>query len=335
MALLNACPMGFYAPSTLVHQALRVGVEVLPPCLKNGGWECTLEPALPAGVRPAGRGRAAQQAARLRIGWKHIRGLGERAREALQAARAEGPFTSIEDVVRRARLTRAEVLHLARAGAFEAFEPGRYRAAWEALRVAGDTLPLAPAWRDGQGGDGEVAGAAGQGWPGGQGGRPGKLDGSAGPGGPSGAAGPLPFDPRELEGDELIFLDYLATGISTRGHPMRHLRTRLEAAGVIDSRGLERLEDGARCVVAGLAVARQHPMTAKGTVFVLLEDEHGFINVIVPARLFERNREVVSHSPFLLVEGTFERDGRVRNIVGRRFRRLDARPIVHRSRDFR
>ena len=335
MAMLNAWPMGFYAPSTLVHQAMRDGVEVLPPCLKNGGWECTLEPALPAGVRPAGRGRAAQQAARLRIGWKHIRGLGERAREALQAARAEGPFTSIEDVVRRARLTRAEVLHLARAGAFEAFEPGRYRAAWEALRVAGDTLPLAPAWRDGQGGDGEVAGAAGQGWPGGQGGRPGKLDGSAGPGGPSGAAGPLPFDPRELEGDELIFLDYLATGISTRGHPMRHLRTRLEAAGVIDSRGLERLEDGARCVVAGLAVARQHPMTAKGTVFVLLEDEHGFINVIVPARLFERNREVVSHSPFLLVEGTFERDGRVRNIVGRRFRRLDARPIAHRSRDFR
>ncbi len=308
MAMLNAWPMGFYAPSTLVHQAMRDGVVVLPPCLRDGEWECTLEPAVSVGEsdgratsrargsRSAAAGSFPQRAACLRIGWKHIRGLGERARQALVTARAEGPFVSIDDVVRRARLTRAEVLHLARAGAFEAFEPGRYRAAWEALRAVGDTLPLAPARQD---------------------------------------PGPLPFDPCELEGEELIFLDYLATGISTRGHPMRHLRARLEAAGVVDSSGLEQLEDGARCVVAGLVVARQHPVTAKGTVFVLLEDEHGFINVIVPARLFERNREVVSHSPFLLVEGTFERDGRVMNIVGRRFRRLDARPITHRSRDFR
>ena len=325
MALLNAWPMGFYAPSTLVHQAMRDGVTVLPPCLRDGAWECTLEPAAAAaaaagvagvggaatwrgeepaslaggtiaGGATAGGGRRDVPA--LRIGWKHIRGLGERAREALQAARAEAPFTSIDDVVRRARLTRAEALHLARAGAFEAFEPGRYRAAWEALRTAGDLLPLAPAQRDA-------------------------------------LHGPLPFDPRELEDEELIFLDYMATGVSTRGHPMRHLRARLEAAGVVDSRGLERLEDGERCVVSGLVVARQHPATAKGTVFVLLEDEHGFINVIVPARLYERNRETVNYSPFLLVEGTFERDGRVLNIVGRRFRRLDTRPIAHRSRDFR
>ncbi len=116
---------------------------------------------------------------------------------------------------------------------------------------------------------------------------------------------------------------------------MRHLRARLEAAGVVDSRRLRTLEDDEPCVVAGLVVARQHPATAKGTVFVLLEDEHGFTNVIVPARLYERSRETVNHSPFLLVEGRFERDGRVLNVVGRRFRRLDARPIAHRSRDFR
>ncbi|HEX6938781.1 MAG TPA: error-prone DNA polymerase [Longimicrobiales bacterium] len=303
MALLNAWPMGFYSPSTLVHQAMRDGVEVRPPCLRDGAWECTLE----APARAAGSGGRAGVPA-LRIGWKHIRGLGERAREALQAARAEGPFTSIDDVVRRAGLTRAEVLHLARAGAFEAFEPGRYRAAWEALRAAGDLLPLAPAYRDA-----------------GRGGAHGAENGGT----------PLPFDPRELEGDELIFLDYIATGVSTRGHPMRHLRARLDAAGVVGSRGLDDLENGDRCVVAGLIVARQHPATAKGTVFVLLEDEHGFINVIVPARLYEQNREIVNYSPFLLVEGTFERDGRVVNIVGRRFRRLDARPIAYRSRDFR
>src|SRR5690606_30089637 len=290
MALLNAWPMGFYAPSTLVHQAIRDGVTVLPPCLKHGEWDCTLEPCAPvedgvAGVNdvasagdtatvgggvPASPAGPASTGGRrdipaLRIGWKHIRGLGERARQALQAARAKGPFTSIEDVVRRARLTRAEALHLARAGAFEAFEPGRYRAAWEALRASGDLLPLAPAHRDG--GRGRAGGVGGNG-------RGGGADAAGTP------YGPLPFDPRELEGDELIFLDYVATGISTRGHPLRHLRARLEAAGVVDSRGLERLEDGERCVVAGLVVARQHPATAKGTVFVVLECEHGVSIVI-------------------------------------------------------
>jgi len=104
---------------------------------------------------------------------------------------------------------------------------------------------------------------------------------------------------------------------------------------VVGSRGLESLADGELCVVAGLAVARQHPVTAKGTVFLLLEDEAGFINVIVPPRVYERSREVVNHSAFLVVEGRFERDDRVLNVVARRFRRLDVRPIRHRSRDFR
>ena len=276
LGLLNSWPMGFYPPATLVHDARRHGVTVLGPCLRYGEWDCTLE-----GDEPA-----------VRIGWKYIRGLGERAREALQAARAERPFTSIGDVVRRARLSRAEALHLARAGAFEAFEPGRRKAAWEALRAAGDTLPLAPARS-------------------------------------------LPFDPRELEGEELVFLDYLATGISTHGHPMEFLRDRLREVGVTPSDGLSALRSGANVVVAGLVVTRQHPETAKGTVFVLLEDEAGFVNVIVPARTYERNREVVKFSPFLIVEGVLEKDDRVVNVVGKRFRRLPARPIAYRSRDFR
>src|SRR5690606_19826282 len=137
----------------------------------------------------------------VRIGWRHVRGMGERTRERLQQACLEGPFRSVEDVVRRARLTRSEALHLARAGAFEAFEPGRRRAAWEALRASGDVLPLAPARR-------------------------------------------LPFDPAELEGDELVFLDYLATGICTHGHPIEHLRERLKAAGVASVRDLDDWEQG-------------------------------------------------------------------------------------------
>jgi error-prone DNA polymerase len=116
---------------------------------------------------------------------------------------------------------------------------------------------------------------------------------------------------------------------------MEHLRARLDAAGVTSSRGLGSLAAGERCVVAGLVVARQHPATSKGTVFVLLEDEGGFINVIVPPRLYLEQREIVNHAPFLLVEGRFERDGRVLNVVGARFRRLEAAALAHRSRDFR
>jgi error-prone DNA polymerase len=231
----------------------------------------------------------------MRIGWRHIRGLGNNARDALQKAHEHGPFTSISDVVRRAGLTRADAINLARAGAFEAFEPGRRRAAWEALRVAGDTLPLAPAHS-------------------------------------------LPFDPHELEGEERIFLDYLATGICTDGHPMEHMRARLDALHVLSSRDLEHVAPGEIITVSGLVVARQHPATAKGTVFVLLEDEFGFMNIIVPRPLYQDNREVVRHAPFLAVEGKFEREEQVMNVVGRRFRSLNVvrsrEKVNFRSRDF-
>lgn len=232
----------------------------------------------------------------LRIGWRHIRGLGNSARESLQAAHTQGPFTSIADVVRRAHLSRADAIHLARAGAFEAFEPGRRRAAWEALRVAGDVLPLAPAHT-------------------------------------------LAFEPHELDGADRIFLDYLATGICVDGHPMEHMRAQLDGLGVVSSRDLGERTTGERIVVAGLVVARQHPATAKGTVFVLLEDEFGYMNVIVPRQLYQENREVVRHAPFLAIEGRFEREDVVMNIVGRRFRELkvgrrSSGKMNFRSRDF-
>jgi error-prone DNA polymerase len=279
LGLLNAWPMGFYAPSTLVHDARRAGVDVRPPCLKRGDWDCTLEETGDTD-HPA-----------IRIGWRHIRGLGDQARERLRLACADGPFRSIEDVIRRARLGRSEALHLARAGALEAFEPGRHAAAWEALRSVGDTLPLAPARH-------------------------------------------LPFHPEEMDGKERIFLDYLATGICVSGHPMEHLRARLDQAGIASSKTLKEYQEGTNAVAAGLVIARQHPATANGTVFLLLEDEFGYINVVVPAKLYEKNRETVRFSPFLVVEGRFEREESVLNVVGRRFRRLEADALTHRSRDF-
>ncbi len=277
--LLNSWPMGFYPPSTLIHDARRHGLKSLPPCMRDGDWECTTEPTENPD-RPA-----------LRIGWRHIRGLGEKSLDALKAARGWDRFSSIDDVVQRAKLQRVDALHLARAGAFGAWEPDRRRAAWVAMRAVGDSLPLAPA----------------------------RI---------------TPYNPRPLTRDELIFLDYFSVGISVSGHPMEHLRKKLRSAGVLDSRQLEQLKGGEWITTAGLVTIRQQPQSAKGTVFLLMEDEFGFINVIVSKRLVEEYSEVVKFSTFVAVEGKFERDGGVRNVIGKKFSELEVKQLVHASRDF-
>ena len=294
MGLLNSWPMGFYPPATLVNDARRQGVEVRGPCLRDGDWECTVEeiadPALPvAGAPPPVAGSAPPA---LRIGWRHVRGVGDKTIARLTAAKVAGQFASIADVVRRASLTRTEALGLARSGAFGAWEPDRRHAAWEAIGVAGDDLPLAPARC-------------------------------------------TRHRPRAMRRDELVYLDYLATGMSLNGHPMEHVRERLRQGGALDSRDLLALRGGENIVVGGLVTVRQRPETAGGTIFILLEDEHGFINVVVPRKLVEPNREVVKFALFLLVQGRFERDGPVMNVVGRKFRKLAVRELTYASRDFR
>jgi error-prone DNA polymerase len=286
-AILNAWPLGFYAPSTLVHDARRHGVEVRPPCLRDGRAECTVE----GGDRPT-----------FRVGWRFARGIGGRTLERLTSAQAAGPFASVEDAVRRAALTRAEAAALARAGTLAAWEPDRRRAAWAALRAVSDTLPLAPV-RD----DGEAAGGAA-------------------------------FAPRALRPGELVTMDYVATGISTVGHPMARWRRRLTRLGVIDSRALAECRGGERVLVAGLVSVRQQPTTARGTVFLLLEDEHGMLNVIVPAPLVAPNREAVRHATFLAVYGRAERDGPLVNVIATAFKPFDhaqgGQRLVHPAHSF-
>ncbi len=279
LGLLNAQPMGFYPNATIIHEARRRGVEVRPPCLRDGNRTCTTERATTS-EWPA-----------LRIGWRHIRGVGDRTLDRLCGARAVAPFTSIADVVARVRLTRAESLQFARAAAFGAWEPDRRRAAWEALRVVGDDLPLAPAHS-------------------------------------------FAYEPRALDERELIFMDYQATGICVTGHPMEHLRERLAKAGVMASCDLQDLRDGQRVLVAGLVTVRQRPESAKGTIFILLEDEWGFINVIVSPQLVERYNDIVKFARFMVVEGQFERDGGMTNVVGRRFKELDGGQLAYGSHDF-
>jgi error-prone DNA polymerase len=199
--------------------------------------------------------------------------------------------------VSRAALDDQTAAALARAGAFDAWEPDRRRAGWEALRVAGDRLPLAPA----RAGDGT--------------GR---------------------FAPRALTRDERIALDYHAIGLTTAGHPMERFRERLRALGAIDSQDLRSYHGGEQVLIGGLVTIRQRPQSAKGTVFLLLEDEWGVANVIVSRRLDERYDEEVRHALFLLVYGRVERDGAQVNVIGQRFEPLtSARPVTHQARSFR
>jgi len=290
-ALLNSWPMGFYPVSTLVHDAIRHGVEVRGPCLRAGDWECTVEDTEEPD-RPA-----------LRIGWRHVRGVGDAAIDALRSTRMRGgEFTSIADVVTRAHLDTGVAGALARGGAFGSWEPDRRRAGWEALRVAGDRLPLAPARRDTERGE-----------------RTGK------------------FDPRPLSKHEMIALDYDTLGLTAAGHPVEQFRAWLRAAGAIDSQDMQECRHGARVSVGGLVTVRQRPQSAKGTVFLLLEDEWGVSNVIVSRALDQEYREVIHHSTFVLVTGRVERDGAQVNVIGETFtplREAAGCELAHASHDF-
>jgi error-prone DNA polymerase len=227
----------------------------------------------------------------LRIGWKFVRGIGDTVIDRLKAAHAVRPFDSIADVVRRAKLDRGETLALAKAGAFGGWAEDRRHAAWEALRAAGDVLPLAP-------------------------------------------SSTSMHDPAPMSNDRLVLLDYNSVGLSLNGHPMDAARERLRKGGAVDSRDIDSIPSGRIITVAGLVTIRQRPATANGTIFLLLEDEHGFINVIVPARLVPDNEEAVKHSLFILVRGKLEKDG-VINVVGQKFKELKISDVMHRARSFR
>jgi error-prone DNA polymerase len=220
-----------------------------------------------------------------------VRGLGGRARERLERALADGPFTSIGDLVARSGLDRRALRLLAESGALDAFVPDepharRRRAAiWRMLESwRGDAGPLAP--------------------------MPPSLDVPA----------PIPA----MSPFEITEADYRVTGVSLNGHPLRHLRPLLAPNGITPARQAHALRDGSRVAVAGLVICRQRAGTAKGFVFLTLEDETGMINIVVTPQRFERQALLISTSPLLLVRGTLQVESRVVNVRGHQFRALDA-----------
>ncbi|MFQ5747073.1 MAG: DNA polymerase III subunit alpha [Gemmatimonadota bacterium] len=293
-ALLNAQPMGFYSASTIVHDARRHRVKVRPVDLALSDWDCTLEPG--SAGDGVGEGRAFAPPPALRIGLRLVRGLGPAARERLQAAREEGPFCSVEDVVRRSGLGAAELRILAEAGAFESLWPERRQALWELLRQArGDAGPLARRRRTRR---------------------------------------PRSLPP--LSRPERIAADYRCVGLSTEGHPLEALRPSLVRRGVLPAVELSGCRSGTDVEVAGLAICRQRPGTARGVMFVTLEDETGFANFVVMPDVGEACARTL-RAPLLLLKGTVENERGVVNVRTTGVARLTPSGDIgrDRSRNFR
>jgi error-prone DNA polymerase len=278
-AMLNAQPMGFYSAGTLIEDAKRHGVKVMPVDVTRSAWDHTLEPGAGRGAPPM-----------VRLGIRAVLGLGAHAQRRIETALPPGPFTSIADFVERTKLDRRNLRALAEAGAFDAFvadEPAARR-----RRVA--------LWR--------------------------VLDAEKAP------AGPLALFPESrvpphlpaFAAPELTEADYRLTGLSLNGHPMRHLRALLAPNGVRSSREILTLPDGTAVAHAGLVICRQRPGTAKGFVFLTLEDETGTINVVITPQRFERQAMLISRTPLLLVRGVLQVESGVYNIRAKSFAPLRA-----------
>ncbi|HZO42641.1 MAG TPA: error-prone DNA polymerase, partial [Methylomirabilota bacterium] len=245
-SLLNNQPMGFYHPATIVKDAQRHGLRILPIDVTRSEWLCTIEPI--DGARPT-----------MRMGLRYVKGLRERAGRAIVEARRARAFGSIHDLARRAHLDRDELETLAAIGALAPIGGTRRTNLWTAA------MP-----------------------------HPGPLFAD-----PPSEPSPL----SEMTDVERLAADYAGTSVTLGRHPMTLRRAALRRRGVLSARDLAGVQNGARVLVAGSVIVRQRPGTAKGFVFLSLEDETGIANVIVRPPVFMRYRLTLVSEPYLLVDG--------------------------------
>jgi error-prone DNA polymerase len=276
-AMLNNYPLGFYSSSTLVKDAQRHGVRVLPIDVQRSGWRCKVQKDLDNGSA-------------VRLGLRYVDGLREAAGARIEA---EAPFESVGDLARRAALHRDEVERLAEIGTLAALGLERREALWQVSALQGELL--------------------------------------------AGATSQTPSPLREMTPFEQTFADYRGTGLTTGPHLMAHLRRELRRRGILSARDLRRIPDGRWVRTAGVVIVRQRPASAKGMLFVTLEDETGTSNVVIYPDLFQRHRAVIQTAGLLLVEGPIQNQEGVIHVRGRHFRPipLDLSAALPPSHDFR
>lgn len=285
-SLLNAQPLGFYAPAQIVRDARDHGVTVRPPDINLSDWDCTLE----AGASPpephrrhASMAGVIRSTHAVRLGLREVHGLKE-ADGQLIAARRGGGYDSVRDVWLRTGLPASTLERLADADAFASLGLSRRDALW-AVRGLGragdkDDLPLF------------LAAASNE------------IE-------PDMHLPPMP------PGEEVV-MDYRHLRMSLRAHPVSFLRGHLERLRVMPCDDLVRCRDGRRVSVAGLIVVRQRPGTAKGTIFLTLEDESGIANIIVWPKVFEAHRAIVLGARMVAVTGRMQEESGVIHVVAER-----------------
>jgi len=323
-ALLNSQPMGFYQPAQLVRDAREHGVEVRPPDVLFSDWDCTLDGGDAENERPLRLGAEApihlpryaveervaapppagelsaepteggleigpEHYRPLRLGLRQIRGLKEDEAKLIVAARQAGART-FEAFALGSGVQRRTLELLAEADAFRSLRMDRRQALWAVKGLAGEIgarkdAPL-------------LIGAR-----------------------PKETQVELPF----MSPAQDVAEDYRTTSLSLKAHPVGFFRRELDALGAVPAVALKTMGDRRRTTVGGLVLVRQRPGTAKGVVFLTLEDETGVANIVVWRDAFEANRRLVMGSAFLLVSGQLQREGEVIHLVARKFTDLSHR----------
>nr|WP_087574446.1 error-prone DNA polymerase [Sphingomonas sp. CDS-1] len=270
-ALLNAQPMGFYAPAQIVRDARNHGVEVRPVSINHSHWDCSLEPA---------RGRDLA----VRLGFRQVRGLANLHGAAIVGARGPAPFESVEEVWRRAGVPRAAIERLAEADAFACIAQDRRQGLWKVKGLGEAPLPLFAA-----------------------------ADAREGKFSPEGREAPVTLRPM-TEGREVVE-DYRSLQLSLRNHPLSFLRAQLDAMGIARCADLKSIRNGRNIEVAGVILVRQRPDSAKGVLFVTIEDETGVAQGILWPDRFEIYRRQVMSASMIAMRGRLQKEGEVIHII--------------------
>jgi len=301
-ALLNNQPMGFYSPATITKDAQRHGLKMLPVDVTCSEWMCTLETVV-SGQWSVASKTAVQGTPALRLGLRYVRGLREEAGQALVRERTLAPFASIHDLARRVpELRKDELTTLAEIGALNAVASGQWPVA---SKSAKSTNSVPGTWysqlhrRDAL-------------W---------QVERAVRSSGPLLEKLPEPDSPSPLQPmnhEERLVADFHGTGLTVGPHPMAYRREWLNAMGIRRASELHNIPSGKRLRIGGCVIVRQRPGTAKGFVFLSLEDETGVANAIITPDLFHRNRLLLASERFLAIEGILQNQDNVISVKAER-----------------
>jgi error-prone DNA polymerase len=298
-AILNNQPMGFYQPFTLIKDAQRHGLKVRPVDVTHSDWLCTIE-----------KDETSENPYVLRLGLKYGKGLSQQSGLAIVRERAILPFKGIDDLRRRVtELRKDELRKLASIGALnfiQGVETGslqnalstkstnRRDALWQVERVSRPAGTLFQNLSE--------------------------DDGSS------------PLSPMTVP--ERIDADFRGTGLTIGKHPVAYHRPELKKLGALRAIDVAKLKDGSSVRIGGWVIVRQRPGTAKGFVFLTLEDETGVSNIIITPKVFEENRLVLVNHPFLMIEGSLQNQDNVVSVKARRVQALSYSVAAAASHDF-